>query len=66
MLFFYQTKRAAHRSTDESGVTNKSTEEKNTIIGGNKMVGIIAVAGILAVSGALTYEFEEKIAPKEK
>ena len=29
------------------------------------MVGIIAVAGILAVSGVLTYEFEEKIAPKE-
>ena len=30
------------------------------------MVGIIAVAGIIAVSGALTYEFEEKIAPREK
>jgi hypothetical protein len=29
------------------------------------MVGIIAVAGIIAVSGVLTYEFEEKIAPKE-
>ena len=29
------------------------------------MVGIIAVAGIIVVSGALTYEFEEKIAPKE-
>ena len=28
------------------------------------MVGIIAVAGIIAVSGVLTYEFEEKIAPK--
>jgi hypothetical protein len=28
------------------------------------MVGIIAVAGIVAVSGVLTYEFEEKIAPK--
>jgi hypothetical protein len=28
------------------------------------MVGIIAVAGILAVSGVITYEFEEKIAPK--
>ena len=29
------------------------------------MVGIIAVAGILAVSGVITYEFEEKIAPKK-
>ena len=29
-----------------------------------KMAGIIAVAGIVAVSGILTYEFEEKIAPK--
>jgi hypothetical protein len=28
------------------------------------MVGIIAVAGSVAVSGVLTYEFEEKIAPK--
>ncbi len=28
------------------------------------MVGIIAVTGILAVSGVITYEFEEKIAPK--
>ena len=28
------------------------------------MVGIIAVAGILAVAGVITYEFEEKIAPK--
>jgi len=28
------------------------------------MIGIIAVAGIVAVSGVLTYEFEEKIAPK--
>ena len=28
------------------------------------MTGIIAVAGIVAVSGVLTYEFEEKIAPK--
>ena len=28
------------------------------------MVGIITVAGIVAVSGVLTYEFEEKIAPK--
>ncbi len=28
------------------------------------MVGIIAVAGIVTVSGILTYEFEEKIAPK--
>ena len=28
------------------------------------MVGIIAVAGIVAVSGVITYEFEEKIAPK--
>jgi len=30
------------------------------------MVGIIAVAGIVAVSGILTYEFEEKVAPKER
>ena len=30
------------------------------------MAGIIAVAGIVAVSGVLTYEFEEKIAPKER
>ena len=30
------------------------------------MVGIIAAVGIFAVSGVLTYEFEEKIAPKEK
>ncbi len=30
------------------------------------MIGIIAAAGIVAVSGILTYEFEEKIAPKEK
>lgn len=28
------------------------------------MVGIIATVGIFAVSGILTYEFEEKIAPK--
>jgi hypothetical protein len=32
--------------------------------GGNKMVGIIAAVGIVAVSGVITYEFEEKIAPK--
>ena len=30
------------------------------------MVGIKAAVGIFAVSGILTYEFEEKIAPKEK
>ena len=30
------------------------------------MVGIIAAVGIFAVSGALKYEFEEKIAPREK
>jgi hypothetical protein len=30
------------------------------------MLGIIAAAGIFVVSGVLTYEFEEKIAPKEK
>ena len=29
------------------------------------MVGIIAAVGIFAVSGALTYEFEEKIAPRD-
>ena len=29
------------------------------------MVGIIAAVGIFAVSGVITYEFEEKIAPKE-
>ena len=36
------------------------------LTGGNKMVGFIAAAGIFVVSGILTYEFEEKIAPKEK
>lgn len=30
------------------------------------MLGIVAAAGIFVVSGVLTYEFEEKIAPKEK
>jgi hypothetical protein len=30
------------------------------------MVGFIAAAGIFVVSGVITYEFEEKIAPKEK
>jgi hypothetical protein len=29
------------------------------------MVGIIAAVGIVAVSGVLTYEFEEKIAPRD-
>ena len=28
------------------------------------MVGIIAAVGIFAVSGVITYEFEEKIAPR--
>ena len=61
MLFFYQTKRAAHQQNDESGIEDKTIY---IYIGGNKMVGIIAVAGIVTVSGILTYEFEEKIAPK--
>lgn len=30
------------------------------------MLGIVTAAGIFVVSGVLTYEFEEKIAPKEK
>lgn len=30
------------------------------------MLGIVAAAGIFVVSGVLTYEFEEKVAPKEK
>ena len=29
------------------------------------MVGFIAAAGILVVSGVITYEFEEKIAPRK-
>ena len=29
------------------------------------MVGFIAAAGIFVVSGVLTYEFEEKIAPRQ-
>lgn len=29
------------------------------------MIGIIAAVGIVAVSGVLTYEFEEKIAPRD-
>ena len=29
------------------------------------MVGIIAAVGIVAVSGVLTYEFDEKIAPRD-
>ena len=29
------------------------------------MVGIIAAVGIVAVSVVLTYEFEEKIAPRD-
>ena len=61
MLFFYQTKRAANQHDDAACKIDK----KVIFTGGNKMVGIIAVAGIIAVSGALTYEFEEKIAPKE-
>ena len=59
MLFFYQTKTAAHENIGASG-----TEDKTTLTGGNKMVGIIAAVGIFAVSGVITYEFEEKIAPK--
>ena len=59
MLFFYQTETAARQNTDVSG-----TEDKTTLTGGNKMVGIIAAVGIFAVSGVITYEFEEKIAPK--
>lgn len=30
------------------------------------MIGYIAAAGIFVASGILTYEFETKIAPKEK
>ncbi len=61
MLFFYQTKRAVHQRTDESGIEDKII---HFYTGGNKMVGIIAAVGIVAVSGVITYEFEEKIAPK--
>jgi len=62
MLFFYQTKRAAHQQDGTACKIDKKENQQEE----NKMVGIIAVAGIVAVSGILTYEFEEKVAPKER
>jgi hypothetical protein len=65
MLFFYQI-REPHIIRMMKAAEIKKKLFNQYITGGNKMAGIIAVVGIVAVSGVLTYEFEEKIAPREK